>query len=81
MTTMRLERTSIAARLKAYQPAIRLPVQPPVEGRLLRMVGLTLEAQGLRTAVGSRCMVINADTHNAAEVEAEVMGFPVTRYF
>ncbi len=81
MTTMRLERTSIAARLKAYQPAIRLPVQPPVEGRLLRMVGLTLEAQGLRTAVGSRCMVINADTHNAAEVEAEVMGFSGDKVF
>ncbi|MBS7326055.1 MAG: flagellar protein export ATPase FliI [Thiopseudomonas sp.] len=78
---MRLERTSIAARLKAYQPAIRLPVQPPVEGRLLRMVGLTLEAQGLRTAVGSRCMVINADTHNAAEVEAEVMGFSGDKVF
>ncbi|MFB1011945.1 MAG: hypothetical protein QMB92_10995, partial [Thiopseudomonas sp.] len=43
---MKLERTSIAARLKAYQRAISLPVQPPVEGRLLRMVGLTLEAQG-----------------------------------
>ena len=78
---MKLARTSLAARLAAYQTAIKLPAQPPVEGRLLRMVGLTLEAQGLRTAVGSRCMVINADTHNAAEVEAEVMGFSGDKVF
>lgn len=78
---MKLARTSLVSRLSAYEPAIRLPAQPPVEGRLLRMVGLTLEAQGLRSAVGSRCMVINADTHNAAEVEAEVMGFSGDKVF
>lgn len=53
---MKLERTAIATRLETYKSAISLPQQPPVEGRLLRMVGLTLEAKGLRAAVGSRCM-------------------------
>lgn len=51
---MRLERTSFAKRLSTYPDAIALPVQPIVEGRLLRMVGLTLEAEGLRAAMGSR---------------------------
>ncbi|NLY15118.1 MAG: flagellar protein export ATPase FliI [Gammaproteobacteria bacterium] len=78
---MKLERTAIATRLEAYKSAISLPQQPPVEGRLLRMVGLTLEAKGLRAAVGSRCMVINADTHNPVEVEAEVMGFAGDKVF
>ena len=72
---MRLERVSFARRLAAYAEAIRLPGQPVVEGRLLRMVGLTLEAEGLRAAVGSRCRVINDDSYHPSEVEAEVMGF------
>ncbi|MBF6623880.1 MAG: flagellum-specific ATP synthase FliI, partial [Pseudomonas stutzeri] len=54
---MRLERVSFARRLEIYGEAIKLPSQPILEGRLLRMVGLTLEAEGLRAAVGSRCLV------------------------
>ena len=43
-----------------------------VEGKLTRMVGLTLEAIGCRAAIGGRCDVVNA----AGEaVEAEVVGF------
>ncbi len=72
---MRLERTSFAKRFEAYGEAIKLPSQPMLEGRLLRMVGLTLEAEGLRAAVGSRCLVINDDSYHPTEVEAEVMGF------
>ena len=72
---MRLERTSFAKRLAGYAEAIDLPSQPVVEGRLLRMVGLTLEAEGLRAALGSRCLVINDDSYHPVQVEAEVMGF------
>lgn len=43
-----------------------------VEGRLTRMVGLTLEAVGLRANVGARCMVENSDGDT---IEAEVVGF------
>ncbi|NWE85782.1 flagellum-specific ATP synthase FliI, partial [Pseudomonas edaphica] len=45
---MRLDRTSFAKRLGGYAEATELPGQPILEGRLLRMVGLTLEAEGLR---------------------------------
>ena len=72
---MRLERTSFAKRFETYGEAIKLPSQPILEGRLLRMVGLTLEAEGLRAAVGSRCLVINEDSYHPTQVEAEVMGF------
>jgi len=43
-----------------------------VEGKLTRMVGLTLEAIGCRAAIGEICDVINA---NGDSIEAEVVGF------
>ncbi|APQ11142.1 flagellum-specific ATP synthase FliI [Pseudomonas oryzihabitans] len=72
---MRLERLSFERRLSGYDEAIRVEQQPVIEGRLLRMVGLTLEAEGLRAAVGSRCRLINGGGYQPVEVEAEVMGF------
>ena len=52
----------------------RIEKPPPlvVEGRLTRMVGLTLEAVGCQVAVGSRCQIINPDD---SCIEAEVVGF------
>jgi flagellum-specific ATP synthase len=78
---MHLKRTSFGKRLGSYAEAIELPAQPIVEGRLLRMVGLTLEAEGLRAAVGSRCLVINDDSYHPVQVEAEVMGFAGSKVF
>ena len=43
-----------------------------VEGRLTRMVGLTLEAVGCRAAIGGQCDVISS---SGEQVEAEVVGF------
>jgi flagellum-specific ATP synthase len=43
-----------------------------VEGKLTRMVGLTLEAVGCRAAIGGRCDVVNAAGES---VDAEVVGF------
>ncbi|TAL72559.1 MAG: flagellar protein export ATPase FliI [Rhodanobacter sp.] len=43
-----------------------------VEGRLRRVVGLTLEAEGCEAALGARCLV---DTVDGAELETEVVGF------
>ena len=43
-----------------------------VEGKLTRMVGLTLEAVGCRAAIGGRCDVVNAAGRS---IEAEVVGF------
>jgi flagellum-specific ATP synthase len=43
-----------------------------VEGRLTRMVGLTLEAVGCRAAIGGQCEVVSA---SGQRIEAEVVGF------
>jgi flagellum-specific ATP synthase len=43
-----------------------------VEGRLTRMVGLTLEAVGCRAAIGGQCDVVSA---SGQRIEAEVVGF------
>lgn len=43
-----------------------------VEGRLTRMIGLTLEAVGVSANIGARCLVEAADGEN---IEAEVVGF------
>jgi flagellum-specific ATP synthase len=62
------------AGLKDYQQ--RLDAQPieslAIEGRLTRMVGLTLEAVGFQAAIGSRCEIIGARN---TSIEAEVVGF------
>jgi flagellum-specific ATP synthase len=43
-----------------------------VEGRLRRVVGLTLEAEGCEAPLGARCMVTTAD---GSELDTEVVGF------
>ena len=49
-----------------------------VEGRLTRMIGLTLEAVGLRAQIGSRCLI---DNPGSAPIEAEVVGFSGERIY
>lgn len=78
---MQLQRTRFATRLAGYKGSTTLSKKPLVEGRLIRMVGLTLEAQGVQVPVGSRCMVINNDDYQAVQVEAEVMGFSGEKVF
>src|ERR1700756_3202759 len=43
-----------------------------VEGRLRRVVGLTLEAEGCEAPLGARCLVDAAD---GVELDTEVVGF------
>jgi flagellum-specific ATP synthase len=66
------------AKLKPY--SVRLAEIPElvVEGKLSRMVGLTLEAVGCRAAIGSRCQVV---AKNGRTIEAEVVGFSDARIF
>jgi flagellum-specific ATP synthase len=59
-------------RLQGYLEKARIPVKPLPEGRLVRMVGLTLEAQGLEMPVGGRCRILS---DNQNDIEAEVVGF------
>jgi len=51
---------------------------PEVSGRLVRMVGLTLEAVGCHSVVGDRCIIQGA---SGQEIEAEVVGFDGDRTF
>lgn len=51
---------------------------PPVEGVLTRMVGLTLEAVGCQAAIGSRCDVVSP---TGIRTETEVVGFSGDKLF
>jgi flagellum-specific ATP synthase len=62
---------------RSVRDARGLP-EPPVEGQLARMIGLTLEALGCQAAVGDRCEVMAAD---GSSVEAEVVGFSGERLY
>lgn len=48
------------------------PEETVVEGRLVRMVGLTLEAIGCQSEVGASCDIVTPNGHH---IEAEVVGF------
>ncbi|MFI3185411.1 MAG: flagellar protein export ATPase FliI [Methylococcaceae bacterium] len=66
------------AQLKPYTERLVEVPELVVEGRLSRMVGLTLEAVGCRAAIGSRCKI---ETKNGRMIEAEVVGFSGSRVF
>lgn len=51
--------------------------RPAVSGRLVRVVGLTLEATGCSAAIGQTCMVDSA----RGQIMAEVVGFAQERVF
>ena len=65
-------------RLNRYRPADTVDLQPQAEGHLTRLVGMTLEAVGLKVSVGHQCEVITADNRR---VEAEVVGFAQDKVF
>jgi len=54
------------------------PVPLVVEGKLTRMIGLTLEAIGCQAPIGGRCMVATPD---GGDIEAEVVGFSGDKLF
>jgi len=67
--------------LRRLQPYTARLVDTPeliVEGKLSRMVGLTLEAEGCRAAIGSHCRV---ETKTGKAIAAEVVGFAGERLF
>ncbi|MBD0411332.1 flagellar protein export ATPase FliI [Pseudoalteromonas distincta] len=67
---MSTQRALLSERLSQYQQHIKTPA-PAVAGILTRVVGLTLEARGLRAPVGSQCKI---ETMNGF-VDAEIVGF------
>lgn len=64
--------------LSLIQSRIDLVEPVVVEGRLNRMVGLTLEAVGCQAVIGSRCLV---KSQSSKPVEAEVVGFSGEKLF
>ncbi|TAL46081.1 MAG: flagellar protein export ATPase FliI [Methylovulum sp.] len=65
-------------RLKPYTERLAKTHELVVEGKLSRMVGLTLEAVGCRAAIGARCQI---ETKAGKLIEAEVVGFSGARIF
>ena len=65
-------------RLERRRRRAQLTPQPPVEGSLTRMIGLTLEAVGCQASIGDCCDVIAGD---GARVESEVVGFAGDRLY
>src|SRR5690606_21758363 len=74
-TTMIDIADALARRGANLRDAIPLPASA---GRLVRMVGMTLEAVGLNVAIGSRCLV---SLRGNRSIEAEVVGFADERVF
>lgn len=67
--------------LKKLQPYTKRLSEIPelvVEGKLSRMVGLTLEAEGCRASIGSLCQI---ETKSGKKINAEVVGFSAGRIF
>lgn len=69
--TWKEQLAQIQSRINQVEPVV-------VEGRLNRMVGLTLEAVGCQAVIGSRCLV---KSQNTKPVEAEVVGFSGEKLF
>ncbi len=61
-----------SARLTAGRERLAEQLPLTVEGRVTRMVGLTVEAEGIQADIGSRCLIENS---NGSAVETEVVGF------
>lgn len=72
--------SDLLQRLGDYQRAAQglEAIEPEISGRLTRMVGLTLEAQGCQVVVGDRCLIEGA---NQESIEAEVVGFDGNKTF
>lgn len=62
----------VKCRLQFLQDNLPEPAPPAVEGVLVRMVGMTLEAIGCQAAIGGRCDI---ELPNGEIVETEVVGF------
>ncbi|QSA98539.1 flagellar protein export ATPase FliI [Methylococcus sp. EFPC2] len=78
MNAALLEPHRWAERLHASRRRVEAPIELVVEGKLSRMVGLTLEAVGCRAAIGARCLV---ETVSGRGIEAEVVGFAGERLY
>lgn len=73
-----MQRQSFSQKLSCYLPRRPLSTAPLVQGKLTRVVGLTLEAVGCQVSLGDRCLVLDKE---GKKTEAEVVGFDGPRIF
>ena len=64
-------------RLKQHHQRLEAPSPLQIEGRLTRIVGLTLEAVGCQSPIGGRCLIVGPNS----TVEAEAVGFSGDKLF
>lgn len=67
----------LQAQLAALTPTDSTPFMPPLEGKLTRVVGMTLEAEGIDVSIGQACELMTG----AGPVSAEVVGFSGDKVF
>ncbi len=71
-------RAGVAARLQRWRDDVEEGITPIAEGRLVSMIGMTLEAVGCEVPVGGRCRVAG---RGRSGFEAEAVGFAGERLF
>ncbi|ABC31868.1 flagellum-specific ATP synthase [Hahella chejuensis KCTC 2396] len=69
---------SLVERLRNYERFVPAQARPELNGRLTRVVGLTLEAVGCPMTLGERCLI---EVRGGRMVEAEVVGFSDERVY
>ena len=73
-----MSRVDLSRTIKSLvNPALSEP-KPRIEGRITRLIGLTIEAVGLQVAVGDNCLIVVSAIQ---EIEAEVVGFSGDRIY
>lgn len=68
----------VLEQLKIHSQPHLEPLSPRIEGKITRLIGLTLEAVGIKAAIGD-CCYIELSASNV--VEAEVVGFSGDRVY
>jgi len=66
--------------LKRAMEALQAPLSSPLpmlQGRITRLIGLTIEAVGLNVAIGDNCLIMRP----SGGIEAEVVGFSGDRIY
>ena len=70
--------SKLVQRLSSYTTSMLNSPRPRIEGRITRMIGLTIEAVGIKCAVGECCYI---ELSAGQSVEAEVVGFSGDRIY
>lgn len=70
--------SKLLTKLSRYSVHRLEPSRPRIEGHITRMIGLTIEAVGIKCAVGECCFI---ELSSEQRIEAEVVGFSGDRIY